>query len=170
MQPFLIILIGPPGTGKSYLASRLTRELGAELVQTDAIRKDRFLKPTYSAKESAAVYAQAHRTIERALKGGRPVVFDATNLDESKRWTLYEIAERASAPLTLVWMWAPVGVIARRLGQRGVARDPEDRSDANWAVYSQLARTAQAPTRPFVVLNGTLPVEDQLAALTRILS
>jgi predicted kinase len=116
------------------------------------------------------VYGHAHRTIERALQAGRSVVFDATNLEENKRRTLYEIADGTSARLDLIWMWAPVDVIARRLWQRGVARDPEDRSDATWAVYAQLAATAQAPKRPFVVLNGTLSVDDQLATLTRILS
>jgi len=163
------VLIGPPGTGKSYLASRLSRLVGTVLVQTDAIRKERFPRPTYSSKESAAVYAHAHRTIESALSDRRDVVFDATNLEEARRRTLYEIAERAGAALHLVWMWAPVAVIARRLWQRGVARDPEDRSDANWSVYWDLAKTAQAPTRPFTVLNGTLAVQDQLAALKRVL-
>lgn len=167
--PQLVVLIGAPGTGKSYLASRLSRQLGAVLVQTDAIRKDRFARPTYSSRESAAVYAQAHRTIASALQVGRLVVFDATNLEEAKRKTLYELADRAGASLQLVWMWAPVGAIARRLHQRGVAPDPEDRSDANWAIYSQLARTAEPPRRPFVVLNSTLSADEQLVALTRIL-
>ena len=139
-------------------------------MQTDAIRKQRFPKPTYSAKESAAVYLQAHRTIEDALIRGRRTVFDATNLEEARRRTLYEIADRCGARLLLVWMWASVGVIARRLWQRGVDRDPEDRSDADWAVYSMLARTADRPGRPFVVLNGTLSVADQIAALLTILN
>jgi predicted kinase len=139
------------------------------LVQTDAIRKDRYLRPTYSSKESAAVYGQAHRTIASSLAAGRTVIFDATNLEELNRQTLYGLAERAGATLHLVWMWAPISLIARRLHHRGVAPDPDDQSDANWRVYSQLAQTAEAPSRPFVVLNSALAVEDQLSALTRIL-
>jgi len=157
--------MGPPGTGKSYLAWRLAGRLGAELVQSDAIRKDRFPRPTYSSRESALVYGDAQRRIEHGLRARRDVIFDATNLEEDKRRNLYDIAERVRAHLHLVWMGAPVSVIARRLWQRGNARDPEDRSDATWKVYWDLAKTAQWPRRPFTLLNSALSVEDQLAVL-----
>jgi predicted kinase len=107
--------------------------------------------------------------IGESLHAGRIVVFDATNLEERHRQTLYDLAERAGAILNLVWMWAPVALIARRLHQRGVAPDPEDRSDADWRVYSMLARTAEPPRRPFLVLNSVLSVDDQLLALAQIL-
>ena len=162
--------MGPPGTGKSYLASRLAARLGAELFQSDAIRKDRFPRPTYSSRESAAVYGEAHRRIEDGLRARRDVIFDATNLEEDKRRSLYHIADRTRAHLHLIWMWAPVAVIARRLWQRGNARDPEDRSDATWKVYWDLAKTAQWPSRPFTLLNSALTVEDQISVLARILT
>jgi predicted kinase len=139
------------------------------LVQTDAIRKDRYPRPTYSAKESAVIYAQAHRTIAVSLTAGRVVVFDATNLEELHRLTLYNLAERAGATLHLVWMWAPIELIARRLYQRGVAPDPDDRSDADWRIYARLARSAEPPRRPFIVLNSALSVDDQLLVLAGIL-
>src|SRR5207249_12271128 len=148
---------------------RLARRLGADLIQSDAIRKDRFPRPTYSSRESAVVYGEAHRRIAQALAARRDVVFDATNLEEDKRRSLYEIAERTASTLHLIWMWAPISVIARRLWQRGAAHDPDDRSDADWRVYWDLAKTAQRPTRPFTLLNSALEIEDQLAVLQRIL-
>ena len=165
----LIVLIGAPGTGKTYLGTRLAEWLGATLVQTDAIRKRRFPHPVYSRLESARVYAEAHRKIEACLRARRTVVFDATNLRDSYRRTLYRIAERAGAELRLLWLWSPEPVIASRLHRRQVAPDPGDLSDATWSIYRQLISTAEPPTCEFVVLNGAAPVEDVLRVLTRVL-
>jgi predicted kinase len=71
--------------------------------------------------------------------------------------------------LHLIWLWAPVSVIAQRLWQRSTARDEDDRSDADWRVYRDLARLAQPPTRPFLVVNTTTPTDDQLWVLERSL-
>lgn len=165
----LIVLIGAPGTGKTYLGARLAARLDALMVQTDAIRKRRFPQPAYSHSESAQVYAAAHRKIEACLRARRTVVFDATNLRESYRRTLYAIAEQARAELRLLWLSSSESVVARRLRRRQVAPDPGDLSDATWPIFRQLASTAEPPTREFVVLNGTTPVEDLLRVLARVL-
>ena len=166
--PLLIILIGPPASGKTFLATRLAPRLGARIVQTDAIRKERFPRPTYSSRESTVVYGVAHRRIAASLKAGRTTLFDATNLQESGRRSLYRLAEAAGARLLLLWFWTPEPVVARRLARRRLARDPEDLSDATWAVYRQLAATAESPHKPFVVLNGTLAIEDLVAVAERV--
>lgn len=166
--PALIVLIGPPATGKTHMATRLSRSLGAALIQTDAIRKQIFPCPSYTPDESAAVYAEAHRRIDTSLGAGGVTVFDATNLREPNRRVLYAMADGAGADLHLLWMWGPEPLIARRLAQRQLFRQPEDVSDATWPVYRQLASTAQAPTRPFVLLNSTLPVDEILRVVLRI--
>lgn len=166
--PLLIVLIGPPGTGKTHVGTRLARRLGARLIQTDAIRKEQFSHPTYSAEESAAVYLEAHRRVGAALKAGHSTIFDATNLQESGRRVLYRLAEAAGADLLLLWFWTPEPMVARRLGRRQSTRDPEDLSDATWTVYRRLAATAEPPRRPFTVLNGTLSAEELAAVAERL--
>ena len=166
--PLLIILIGPPASGKTFLATRLAPRLGARLIQTDAIRKARFPHPTYSARESTVVYGVAHRRIDGSLKNGYPTIFDATNLREGGRRSLYRLAEAAGADLLLLWFWAPEPVVARRLARRQSARDPEDLSDATWTVYRHLAATAESPHKSFVVLNGTLAIKELVAVAERL--
>jgi predicted kinase len=124
--------------------------------------------PRYTQQESAVVYTEAHRLIERWLSAGQTVVFDATNLRESHRRALYEIAERTGASLCLLWMYCSLPTIARRLSLRQTQRDPSDLSDADWMVYRRLAADAQAPGRPFSVINGELSVEDQVAVVKRL--
>lgn len=169
LKAVLVVLIGPPGTGKSYLASRLAERLRATLVQTDAIRKRLFVQPTYSRTESAAVYREAHQLIEVGLNAGEIVIFDATNLREAYRRAVYRIAERAGAGICPVWLSTPEAVVAQRLKQRQLNRDPSDLSDATWAIYRKMAPRAQAPQRPFTVLNGTLPADVQMDLLERVI-
>ena len=139
-------MVGAPGSGKSHLGQILARDLGAGIIQTDAVRKELFPRPRYTSAEAKAVYAACHRRIPEALARGQRVVFDATNLQERRREVLYGLAERA-ATLVIVAAYAPVDVIRARLAQRVHARTPGDVSDADWSVYLKLRR---APTRSAV--------------------
>jgi predicted kinase len=115
------------------------------------------------------VFREAHRLIKQSLAVGEPVVFDATNLREAHRRRAYAIAERAGARVFPVWLSAPESVIAQRLRQRHIARDPGDVSDATWPIYRRMATRAQAPRRPFTVVNAALPADDQVAVLANLL-
>src|SRR5918992_1620527 len=74
----LVIMVGAPGSGKSYLARTLSEALGAVLIQTDAVRKELFPDPRYTPGEASTVYAECHRRIAAALGRGACVIFDGT--------------------------------------------------------------------------------------------
>jgi predicted kinase len=139
------MLVGLPATGKSYLARLLAERLGADVVQTDAVRKAMFRQPRYTGQEHAAVYAESHRRIKRCLRAGRTVVFDATNLEESKRQAVYRAADEANARLFIVVSYAPCRLVRQRLASRG----------ADWTVYHKLGR-AEPIQRPHVLINTTI--------------
>ena len=149
----LIVMVGVPGSGKSFLARALAERLGAELVQTDAVRKELFRRPRYTAAETRAVYATCHRRLGRGLSADRCVVFDATNLQERARTALGRVAEQRGAGLVLVVAYATEAVIRARLAARARGQDPCDLSDADWAVYLKLRRTAEPIQRPHLVAN-----------------
>ena len=146
-------MVGAPGSGKSYLARTMSAALGAELIQTDAVRKELFPDPRYTAVEHAAVYAECHRRIGTTLGRGGCVIFDATNLREKRRGTLYRLAERASAKAIIVVAYASDEVIRARLRQRVEGRDPDDQSDADLAVYLQMRRSVEPVPRHHIVVN-----------------
>ena len=78
-HPFLVILSGLPGTGKSYFANQLTRHIKSVIVESDRIRKLLLSKPIYSKSEHARIFAICHRLAEDALSQGYVTIFDATN-------------------------------------------------------------------------------------------
>jgi predicted kinase len=106
----VIIVIGLPGSGKSYFASRLADMLGAIYINSDQVRKQMLSKKTYSEKEKLSVYDAMMEKMKVTLEQKKDVVLDATFykrtirskfLDELKGKVESVIIEvKASIPLT----------------------------------------------------------------------
>ena len=164
----LIVMVGAPGTGKSHLARRIAEELGAMLIQTDAVRKELFPRSRYTNGETKAVYAESRRRLDAALAAGRRVIFDATNLREHRRALLYEVGERAGL-VTVVRAYAPDDVVRARVTRRFAEPDPLDQSDADWRI-SRLLQSGADPIRyPHLVVNTTVSPAPALRLLARLL-
>jgi predicted kinase len=140
-QPFLIVVSGLPGTGKSYFCRRLAQRLAAVILESDHLRRALFPSPGYSTAESARLFRASHLLIERLLRQGIPVIFDATNLSQHYREKLYRIAERLDIKPVLVQVEAPPELVYQRLKER--QGDPETNSDADWAVYQRMRPKVQ---------------------------
>lgn len=162
----LVLLVGRPGSGKSYLGRLIAERLGWAVVQTDVVRKELFPRPRHTGPESGVVYAEAHGRIREALGSGRSVVFDATNLRERGRRVVYGIADRAGARLVIVVAYAPEAVIRRRLEARRAGADPLDASEAGWEVYRRMGRV-EPIRREHVVVNTGVGVDGAVEVIVR---
>lgn len=162
-SPFLIVVSGLPGTGKSYFCRRLAERLPAVILESDHLRRVLFPSPSYSVAESAHLFRVGHRLIERLLKKGIPLIFDATNLSERHREHLYSIAERLGARLVLVRLEAPPQLVYERLRKRGAGS--ESSSDADWAVYQRMRPQVQRIRRRHYAVDTSrdiTPVIDKI--------
>lgn len=166
----LVVMVGLPGAGKSFLARQIAAEIGAELIQTDAVRREMFPHPRYVPREMAAVYQTCHRRIAAALAQKHRVVFDATNLHERGRALLYRLADQHGASLFVMAAYAPEPVIYARLRSREASRDPGELSDADVTVYRRMRPRAEPVRRPHIVANTTVSPSPVLRLLRRELA
>jgi len=167
-EPAFIVVSGLPGTGKSYFCSRLAERLQFVILESDALRKNLFSSPSYSSQESSFLFQAVHLLIEKLLKKGTSLILDATNLSERYREHLYRIADHLNVKLVLVRVEAPPEVVYQRLKAR--VGNPEDKSDADWAVYQKMESSVQKIRRNHYAVDTSRDITPVLDKIVREVS
>jgi aminoglycoside phosphotransferase family enzyme/predicted kinase len=143
--PCMVLVGGLPGTGKSTLARGLAERAGFQVVRSDAVRKElagaNFSGDLYSSEWSDRTYAECLRRAEAILWEGGRVIIDANFREESRRRAFMDAARRWCVPAVFF-----VCCCGPETSQTRLSRRKEDVSDADWAVYQQLAASWEEPS------------------------
>ena len=150
--PAFVALSGLPATGKTHVADAIAAKHPFAVLHIDALRKTLFPNPAYDSDEHSRLFAAVHELIDQLLGRNISVLYDATNLREEHRQTLYEIGARNGARFALVDVRAPQTVILKRLHER---KPGQSDSDAGVEVYEALRKSADAIDRPHFVIEST---------------
>jgi predicted kinase len=126
-QPCLIVLVGPPGSGKSEWARRHGQ--GAVIVSQDDVIDA--ISPHGFDHSFRPVYAAAERAIARAgLAEGYTVIVDRTNRTRALRDGWIQIAREAACPAVAIVMSADADLCrARNRARSGPRRVAEERME-----------------------------------------
>jgi aminoglycoside phosphotransferase family enzyme/predicted kinase len=129
-RPQLIAIGGLSGSGKSSVAQALAPHLGvfpgAVHVRSDVERKrlfgvepdGRLPRPAYAAEVSDIVYTMCRKRALMALEGGHSVIVDAVHAKKEERNAVAEIAARAGAAFTGIWLDATAETMRQRIAAR----------------------------------------------------
>ncbi len=164
-RPRLLLMHGLSGSGKTWLARQLARQLPAVHLRSDLERKRLAgLAPLseagappgaglYAPDAGERTYARLADGVRDALAGGLTVICDATFLERERRARFRALADECGAPTLLLDCTAPDAELRRRLRARHAVR--VDASDADEAVLDWQRQQAE-PLRP----------EERIATLT----
>ena len=166
--PFLLVLSGLPGTGKTHFARELVKSLPMLVLESDHLRKALIPSPKYTRGEHSRVFAACHFLVEEFLAQGWRVLFDAANLTETHRQPLYYIASRTSSPAAVVWFAAPRETIRRRLAERAAGLDPGNYLDAGWLVHSRLSVGEEPIQRQHFTVDSSSDIGPVLEEIVRL--
>lgn len=148
-RPGLILTIGLPGVGKTYLASRLARKLDCYHLRSDILRKEltevpvgehRFEgmnKGIYTSNISARTYDEMLRRARYYLSAGRTVILDATFSMADGRRRAEALARACNARFLMVDCVCPVKTALSRINRR---KHEFSFSDATPEVYQRIRR------------------------------
>lgn len=82
--PKLFMMIGIPGSGKSQEAEIIAKEHNAVIHASDRLREELFRDVNHMG-DNGFLFNELHKRIQRDLKAGKNVIYDATNINSKKR-------------------------------------------------------------------------------------
>ncbi|WGX95087.1 phosphoenolpyruvate synthase [Nocardioides sp. L-11A] len=134
----LVLLGGPPASGKSTLAGSVADRLGMAVLSTDRIRKEiagldpathapaSFGSGIYTAEHTRATYDAMLDRAERLLARGESVVLDGTWARAAQRAGAAELAARSAADLVELRCEIDEATARRRLVTRDSISDADE--------------------------------------------
>lgn len=128
----LILVMGLPGTGKSYFARHLAERIGAAYLNTDMIRDKLGLRGQYDAASKQKVYDRLYNEAAQKLTEGKIVIVDGTFHQRERREELKAIAKASNALLKLIVITATEDLIKERTSRK------REYSEANFEVYRKV--------------------------------
>lgn len=173
----IVMVGGPPGSGKSTLSSAIADEVGMVLLSSDRIRKELagidprssgaapFEQGIYDAAHTRATYAELLERAGVLLRHGQSVVLDASWTRAEDRRAATDLAAEVSAAVVPLRCDVDPETAARRIQSR------DSISDADVTVAAALRREADPWPDSFRIDTGR-PLDaciDDASRLARVL-
>ena len=170
IKPFLLMLYGFPGSGKTYFARQFCENVQAAHLQADRIRSELFDQPRYDKRENQIVEQLMNYMAQEFLSAGVSVVYDVNAMRAKQRFMLRDLARRTKAQPLLVWFQMdPDTAFARNLKRD--RRRADDRYAASWdrTTFESVISGMQNPTASevYAVVSGKHLHNTQQSAVVR---
>ena len=172
--PMLIVVRGLMGTGKSTLATSLAELFGAELLQTDMIRRERlgasetsaaYGEDLYTPHARQAVYDEMFTRAQRMMADGLSVLLDGTFLRAALRTQAVELAQQYGSLPLIIECVCPTDVAKQRIGQRVAASASESEARVDLFSDQQAEQEPDPAGIPSVVIDTTDSIPAQVEAV-----
>ncbi|HEY6082660.1 MAG TPA: AAA family ATPase [Chitinophagaceae bacterium] len=150
----IIIVLGLPGSGKSYFASRFANLIHADYINSDQVRKGMFPARSYSEKGKASVYNEMLKLARQSIKQNKNLLLDATFYKNELR---KKFIDEAGADVVLIEIAAEEAVIKERLKQK------REDSEADFEIYKLIKKQWEPlQGRRLILISSDNNIEDML--------
>lgn len=172
-RPLLLILIGLPGSGKSFFARQFSDMFSAPVVGYDRIRYELFEKGYLESAEQDIVRRIADYQIDELVKTKRSFIIDGGSNSLQDRQKLEKLAKQHGYGTLLIWIQTDDITCKRRSTQRNKKRSPDDAlspslTEPQLAAYAKLF--AQPAKEPYMVISGKHAFSTQAKMVLRKLT
>ena len=181
-QPFLALVSGLSGSGKTWLASRLASALGAIHLRSDVERKRLAGLPEsartlsavhqglYAPETSRRVHEHLAVCAEEVLSGGYPAIVDATFVRREDRARFRALAARLRIPLHLLHCRAAPEILRERVSRRHALGADASEADLDVLRWQQEHAEPTAADEGFTVLDVDTTAGDPAPSLDTLVA
>jgi len=154
----VIVVIGLPGSGKSFFATQFAASLDVALISEDKIRWMLFSHHTYDNNENTVVKQVSNMMIEELFKTKKTFVLDGGYDERVTRQALNTQAKKAGYSLLTIVVQTDLPTAKQRSSKRS-AKNPGDRykQPLSNEMFEIRSKQYQAPVRvdqTVVVISG----------------
>lgn len=103
-RPHLIIMVGIPGSGKSFFADRFADTFKAPIISLGSLRYKISDTPSYSREEDKVVDKIADYMLNENLKTGRTIIYEGQADSRNERAILAKKARDAGYDPLFIWV------------------------------------------------------------------
>ncbi len=169
VKPFILMMYGFPGVGKSSFAKQLADELGAIHLQEDRVRVDLF-----GENNSPGAYKGAKKVInymsQSFLKAGISVIYDSSAIRSSERRKVREIAHLSKSQPILIWLQSDPETAYERTQKRDRRKSEEKYAEQyTEETYRNILSHMQNPemNENYIVISGKHAFNSQRSAVVK---
>mgnify|MGYP001056320911 CR=1 FL=1 len=149
VSSYIVIVMGLPGSGKTFFARQLSAQLSAIHLSSDQIRQEMGLLDKYTLKAKLVVYRELLSQATYWIQHQRPVVLDATFHREMFRELVEQLAHNQNRALFFLKIVANESTIKER-----VEKQRSD-SQADYTVYQQLKKEMEPMKHSYLELESS---------------
>ncbi len=158
-KPHLIIMVGIPGSGKSFFAEHFAETFNAPLISFHRIRSELFSAPTFSKDENAIIGQVANYMINEVLKTGRTIVYEGQTDTHVERNLIAKKSRDAGYQPLFIWVQTEPDTARKRATKKSA-----DRPALSIDQYNEVLKrfTVPTPAEKPVVISGKHTYASQL--------
>lgn len=103
-QPYLILLVGMPGSGKTFFAEKFAETFSTPLINLNDLRFELFEKPDFSKNEENYLEKISHALLPELMRSRRAIMIEGGLEARSDRMAYRQIASDNGYSTVVVWV------------------------------------------------------------------
>ncbi len=123
-QPYLILMVGTPGAGKTFFAKQFSATFNAPFVNINKIRHDMFDHPDFSRDQEEKLEQFSHYLVEEIMRTKKTIIVEGKLDARIDRQEFVKLAEKNGYKTLIVWAQT-VEAVAKNRAIKNLTKDKD---------------------------------------------